>query len=212
MSPALNSALALVALAMAVVALVLATVANRRWASRPRRAREVHSDVEPAELPDPATLAMSAASPDPVRPPGPVLDRSALDALDSALAALREQVEEVSARVDDLDARSQAGAGELEALRGEVQDLAAHVEVHASDPTALRHVALVRYDAFADVGGRLSYSLALLDDTRSGVVMTTLAGKADVRTYVRPISAGSAEGSLTAEEQQAIDAAVGSDQ
>jgi hypothetical protein len=200
MSPALNSALALVALALAVVALVLATVANRRWASRPRRAREVHSDVEPAELPDPATL------------PGPVLDRSALDALDAALAALREQVEAVSARVDDLDARTEAGPGELEALRGQVQELAADADIPASDPTALRHVALVRYDAFADVGGRLSYSLALLDDTRSGVVMTTLAGKADVRTYVRPISAGSAEGSLTAEEQQAIDAAVGSDQ
>ncbi len=200
MSPALNSALALLALVLAVVALVLATVANRRWASRPRRAREVHSDVERAELPDPATL------------PGPVLDRSVLGALDAALAALREQVEAVSARVDDLDARTEAGPGELEALRGQVQELAADAEIPASDPTALRHVALVRYDAFADVGGRLSYSLALLDDTRSGVVMTTLAGKADVRTYVRPISAGSAEGSLTAEEQQAIDAAVGSDQ
>jgi hypothetical protein len=194
MSPALNSALALVALALAVVALVLATVANRRWASRPRRARAVHPDVEPAAL------------------PGPDLDRSALDALDAALAALREQVDAVSARVDDLDARTEAGPGELEGLRSQVQELAAHAGVPASDPTALRHVALVRYDAFADVGGRLSYSLALLDDTRSGVVMTTLAGKADVRTYVRPISAGSAEGSLTAEEQQAIDAAVGSDQ
>lgn len=80
------------------------------------------------------------------------------------------------------------------------------------DPTALRHVALVRYDAFADVGGRLSYSLAVLDDTRSGLVLTTLAGKADVRTYVRTISAGSPEGSLTAEEQQAIEAAVRSEQ
>ena len=194
MSPALNSALALVALALAVVALVLATVANRRWASRPRRAREVHPDVEPAAL------------------PGPDLDRSALDALDAALAALREQVEAVSARVDDLDARTEAGPGELEGLRSQVQELAALAEVPASDPTALRHVALVRYDAFADVGGRLSYSLALLDDTGSGVVMTTLSGKADVRTYVRPISGGSADGSLTAEEQQAIDAAVGSDQ
>lgn len=79
------------------------------------------------------------------------------------------------------------------------------------DSTALRHVALVRYDAFADVGGRLSYSLAVLDDTRSGLVLTSLAGKADVRTYVRTVSAGSPEGSLTAEEQQAIDAAVGSE-
>ena len=194
MSPALNSALALVALALAVLALVLATVANRRWASRPRRAPEVPRDGEPAAL------------------PGPTPDRSELEALDAALTALRDQLEAVSTRVDVLDARTEAGPGEIEALRDRVQELAAHADIPTSDPTALRHVALVRYDAFADVGGRLSYSLALLDDTRSGVVMTTLAGKADVRTYVRPISAGSAEGSLTAEEQQAIDAAVGSDQ
>ena len=75
-----------------------------------------------------------------------------------------------------------------------------------------RHVALVRHDAFADVGGRLSYSVAILDDTGSGLVLTTLSGKADVRTYVRTISAGTPDGSLTAEEQQAIDAAVGSGQ
>ena len=62
------------------------------------------------------------------------------------------------------------------------------------------------------MGGRLSYSVALLDDTGSGLVLTTLAGKADVRTYVRTISAGTPDGSLTAEEQQAIDAAVGSRQ
>ena len=100
---------------------------------------------------------------------------------------------------------------EVEALRAQVEDLAARGD-EVGDPTALRHVALVRYDAFADVGGRLSYSVALLDDTGSGLVLTTLAGKADVRTYVRTISAGTPDGSLTAEEQQAIDAAVGSRQ
>ena len=61
------------------------------------------------------------------------------------------------------------------------------------DPTALRHVALVRYDAFADVGWPAVVQRgAVLDDTGSGLVLTTLAGKADVRTYVRTISAGDA--------------------
>ena len=87
-----------------------------------------------------------------------------------------------------------------------------HAAGPSPDPTALRHVALVRYDAFADVGGRLSYSVAVLDDTGSGLVLTTLSGKSDVRTYVRTISAGIPDGSLTAEERQAIDAAVGSGQ
>ncbi len=97
--------------------------------------------------------------------------------------------------------------GALAELRGQVDEVAGLAQAPPQDPTALRHVALVRYDAFADVGGRLSYSLAVLDDTRSGLVLTTLAGKADVRTYVRAISAGVAEGTLTAEEQQAIEAA-----
>ena len=101
---------------------------------------------------------------------------------------------------------------ELDQLRRDLDALAAGASGPRPDPTALRHVALVRYDAFADVGGRLSYSVALLDDTGSGLVLTTLAGKSDVRTYVRTISAGTPDDSLTAEEQQAIDAAVGSGQ
>ena len=153
MPPAVNSALALLALGLAVAAIVLATIANRRWARRPS-------------------------------------NESVAAALGPETSALRAEVEALRAQVEDLAARG-----------GEV-----------GDPTALRHVALVRYDAFADVGGRLSYSVALLDDTGSGLVLTTLAGKADVRTYVRTISAGTPDGSLTAEEQQAIDAAVGSGQ
>jgi hypothetical protein len=174
MSPAVNAALSLMALGLAVAAIVLATVANRRWAQRPR-----------AESP---AVALGAESASPPGESAPL--RAEVDALHSESATVRSQVE---------------------ALRREVEALAER-GAEAGDPTALRHVALVRYDAFADVGGRLSYSVALLDDTGSGLVLTTLAGKADVRTYVRTISAGTPDGSLTAEEQQAIDAAVGSRQ
>ncbi len=124
---------------------------------------------------------------------------------------LSDQVDALSSLVGELGGRArelQSRVGELE-LRA---DGAPQRAAAAVDPSALRHVAMVRYDAFADVGGRLSYSVAILDDTRSGLVITTLAGKADVRTYVRVISAGMADGSLTAEERQAIDAAVGSEQ
>ncbi|MGB8020357.1 MAG: DUF4446 family protein [Candidatus Nanopelagicales bacterium] len=118
--------------------------------------------------------------------------------------------------------RSRAAASEAEvaALTADVASLRAALDaVHAgvlaaasSGATSLRHVAVTRYDAFAEVGGRLSYSVALLDDTGSGIVLTTLAGKSDVRTYVRAICEGSGDGTLTAEEQQAIEAAVGSRQ
>ncbi len=119
--------------------------------------------------------------------------------LGADLAALAAQVEAATGQVDGLAAQTHA----LEQAQAQLAG------TPPTDPTALRHVALVRYDAFADVGGRLSYSVALLDDTGSGLVLTTLAGKSDVRTYVRTLSAGRADGTLTAEEQQAIEAAVG---
>ena len=100
-------------------------------------------------------------------------------------------------RVTALEQHRPAGDADLAALRADLGQ-------------ALRHVAVVRYDAFSDVGGRLSYSMAVVDDTASGFVLTTLAGKSDVRTYVRAISGGGCEGTLTDEEQQAIIAAVGS--
>lgn len=101
--------------------------------------------------------------------------------------------------------------GAVAALTDQVAALSS-VVADLGAATALRHVAMVRYDAYADVGGRLSYSVAVLDDTVSGLVLTTLSGKSDVRTYVRMISAGAADGSLTAEEHQAIEAAIGSEQ
>jgi hypothetical protein len=181
MSPTVNAALSLLALGLAIAAIVLATIANRRWAQRPRPASPgagLGGESAPAPADSPPTQAESATL------------LSEVATLGSASASLRSEVE---------------------ALRREVESLAASGD-QTGDPTALRHVALVRYDAFADVGGRLSYSVALLDDTGSGLVLTTLAGKADVRTYVRTISAGTPDGSLTAEEQQAIEAAVGSRQ
>ncbi len=130
--------------------------------------------------------------------PGGNLVGDQVDALSQVLGELHVATSQLQDRVTDLELR----AAQAQATRGAA----------ATDRSALRHVAMVRYDAFADVGGRLSYTVAILDDTVSGLVITSLAGKADVRTYVRVISAGAADGSLTAEEQQAIDAAVGSEQ
>ena len=209
MSPATNSALALLALGLAIAAIVLATIANRRWARRPVRSAPDRKAPTDADRPADADRA------DADRADADRADTDRADAdrrvLATALGSLRDQVDGLSTRVEGLGAESAAVRSDLEALHSHVADLARRT-AEAGDPTALRHVALVRYDAFADVGGRLSYSVALLDDTGSGLVLTTLAGKADVRTYVRTISAGTPDGTLTAEEQQAIDAAVGSRQ
>ena len=211
MSPAASTAVALVALLLAVAAIILATIANRRWASSASGTRGPGTTHGLAPLP--GTVPGTEASPATDRPGADAAiadERTARESLAAAVAVLRSEVHGLAEHVDSLGARSTAAGEDLEAVRARVELLAAAEPV--SDPTALRHVALVRYDAFADVGGRLSYSVALLDDTRSGLVLTTLSGKSDVRTYVRTISAGTPDGSLTAEEQQAIDAAVGSRQ
>jgi hypothetical protein len=69
---------------------------------------------------------------------------------------------------------------------------------------AVRNVGLVRYDAFEDVGGRLSFSCALLDDFSSGVVVTSINGRHDTRVYAKPVSEGRSSYSLSIEEEEAI--------
>ena len=69
---------------------------------------------------------------------------------------------------------------------------------------ALRHLAVVRYDAFGDMGGHLSWSLALLDDAGDGVVLTSIHGRSDARTYAKSVSAWTCEQQLSPEEDEAI--------
>ena len=69
---------------------------------------------------------------------------------------------------------------------------------------ALRHLAVVRYDAFGDMGGHLSWSLALLDDAGDGVVLTSIHGRSDSRTYAKNIASWTCEQQLSPEEDDAI--------
>ena len=69
---------------------------------------------------------------------------------------------------------------------------------------AVRRVGLVRYDAFEDVGGRLSFSCALLDDNGNGVVVTSINGRQDTRVYAKPILGGKSGYNLSVEEDEAI--------
>ena len=65
-------------------------------------------------------------------------------------------------------------------------------EVAGPDPRALRHVAVVRYDAFGDMGGRLSFSAALLDDQGDGLVLSSINGRSETRTYAKALVGGRA--------------------
>jgi hypothetical protein len=69
---------------------------------------------------------------------------------------------------------------------------------------ALRHLAVVRYDAFGDLGGQMSWSLALLDDAGNGVVITSIHGRSDARTYAKSVAGWRSEQQLSPEEDEAI--------
>jgi hypothetical protein len=68
----------------------------------------------------------------------------------------------------------------------------------------VRRVALLRYDAFEDVGGRLSFSCALLDEYGSGVVLTSINGRQETRVYAKPITEAHSSYNLSLEEEEAI--------
>src|SRR5699024_4689353 len=71
----------------------------------------------------------------------------------------------------------------------------------------LQHVAVVRYDAFGDMGGRMSFSAAIIDDNGDGMVLSSIHARGESRTYAKGIVGGGSDTTLTPEEQQALAAA-----
>lgn len=72
----------------------------------------------------------------------------------------------------------------------------------------VKQVGLVRYDAFEDMGGHLSFSAALLNGQGDGVVITSINGRADTRCYAKRVKSGQSEHNLSEEEEEAIRQAV----
>jgi hypothetical protein len=116
----------------------------------------------------------------------------ALLALALALTALRRTASRGGTGVDALPEDVHGLRQEVAALRSEGAD-------------ALRHLAVVRYDAFGDMGGHLSWSVALVDDGGNGVVLTSIHGRSDARTYAKTISGWTCEQQLSPEELEAIE-------
>ena len=98
-----------------------------------------------------------------------------------------------------------AGTG-VDALPEDVHGLRQEVAaLKAESADALRHLSVVRYDAFGDVGGHLSWSLALLDDAGHGVVLTSIHGRSEARTYAKSVAGWICEQQLSPEESEAIE-------
>jgi hypothetical protein len=94
---------------------------------------------------------------------------------------LREYVGDAAQRLDE-----RVGAVEL-ALQG-----------------AIAHCALVRYDAYNELSGRQSVSIALLDGNRSGIVLSCIHHRDQARVYAKQVLAGHGELELSPEEAEAV--------
>ena len=116
--------------------------------------------------------------------------------------------------------RGENGDHDLLASVGESVDKAREVEQKINAVTniqedlasvgrlAMQRFAVVRYDAFEDMGGQLSFSAALLDDYGDGIVFTSINGRTETRTYAKSVRGMKSQHNLSDEERAAIEAAV----
>ena len=101
-------------------------------------------------------------------------------------------------------------------LQGRVDDLHRAVDEVAAGLSrvdrrvdgAVTNTAVVRYDAYEGTGGQQSASVALLDATRTGTVVTAIQGRDYARIYVKDLDRGRSSVALSPEEQEAVDRAM----
>jgi hypothetical protein len=73
---------------------------------------------------------------------------------------------------------------------------------------SVTNTAVVRYDAYEGTGGQQSASVALLDATRTGTIVTAIQGRDYARIYVKDVDRGRSSVALSPEEQEAVDRAM----
>jgi hypothetical protein len=99
--------------------------------------------------------------------------------------------------------------GRIDDLHRAVDEIAAALaRVDRRVDGSLSRAGLVRYDAYEDTGGHQSASMALLDSTRTGVVLTAIQGRDYARVYVKQLDRGRTSIALSPEELQAVERAM----
>ena len=73
--------------------------------------------------------------------------------------------------------------------------------------TAYQKIGIVKYDAFKEMGGKLSFSLCLLDDENNGFILTSMHTREGCYTYVKEIIKGESFVVLAAEERRVLEEA-----
>jgi hypothetical protein len=110
---------------------------------------------------------------------------------------------------EDLVAHASALHEAFDALHDRVEEVAVHLEARMTDAEArldgaIAHRALLRYDAYGELSGRQSSSLALLDAHGDGVVLSCITHRDTARLYCRNVHGGQGEHQLSPEEDEAI--------
>jgi hypothetical protein len=119
-------------------------------------------------------------------------------------------------RREDLVAHAATLQEQFEALSGYVEDAAGrlHARMGTAEEridTAVAYRALVRYDAYGEMSGRQSTSIALLDATRSGIVLSSIHHRDSARLYAKEVHRGQGELELSPEEDEAVRLALEGD-
>ncbi|HAF12005.1 MAG TPA: DUF4446 domain-containing protein [Chloroflexi bacterium] len=117
-----------------------------------------------------------------------ILSDNGTTGLDEVLAGQATRIEQLASRVDALNALER--------------------ELEASSRLALQKVGVVRFNPFQDSGGDQSFAIALLDQGGTGIVVSSLHGRAETRIFAKQVTNGRSKHALSDEEQQAIRAAL----
>jgi Protein of unknown function (DUF4446) len=140
-----------------------------------------------------------------------VLALAGCAALALSLRRLRREQRVVLGQYGERDVVAHAAGLQdaFEALRIYVEDTAARLDgrlsgVEVALAGTIGHRALVRYDAYNELSGRQSMSIALLDDQYSGIVLTCIHHRDQARLYGKQVVAGQAEQELSPEEEEAV--------
>jgi hypothetical protein len=120
----------------------------------------------------------------------------------------RQSVVLGSANTDLLDFTVSLQA-RLDDIQRAVDEVAAGLSrVDRRVDASVTNTAVVRYDAYEGTGGQQSASLALLDSTRTGAIVTAIQGRDYARIYVKDLDRGRSAVALSPEEQEAVDRAM----
>jgi Protein of unknown function (DUF4446) len=99
--------------------------------------------------------------------------------------------------------------GRIDSLHGALDEVTAGLgRLERRVDSTVSRLAVVRYDAYENTGGHQSASVALLDSSRSGVVLSAIQGRDYARIYVKELDGGRAAVSLSPEEQEAVERAM----